>query len=111
MCFSIEFGLCDCIYGMVWRNGVIDIREMIYWWSETQCAGGGHLVAVGTSAIMVQEVWMITPTIGDGGKKKVIIHAFELQKVPIFAKHDVKAMVQQVDVSHTDTTMCGSFSF
>jgi hypothetical protein len=45
---------------------------------------------------MVQEVLAITPTTVDGGNKVVIIVAFALQKVPIFAKHDLKAMAQQV---------------
>ncbi len=56
-----------------------------------QCVGGGHLVDVGTSATMVQEVLGITPVIVDGGNKGVIV-ASTLQKAPIFAKHDVKAM-------------------
>jgi hypothetical protein len=38
----------------------------------------------------------ITPTIRDGGNKGVIRVVFTLQKVPIFAKHDVKAMAQHV---------------
>jgi hypothetical protein len=41
---------------------------------------------------MVQEVLVITLATIDGGNKGVIIVAFALQKVPIFAKHDVKAM-------------------
>jgi len=61
-----------------------------------QCVGGGHLVDVGTSAIMVQEVSGITLATGDGGNKGVIITTFSLQKVPILAKHDVKAMAQHV---------------
>jgi hypothetical protein len=59
-----------------------------------QCAGGGCLVNVGTSATIVQEVSMITLVTVDGGNKWEIIVAFALQKVPIFAKHDVKAMAE-----------------
>jgi len=61
-----------------------------------QCVGGGHLVDVGTLATMVQEVSTITLATGDGGNKGVIITTYVLQKIPIFAKHDVKTMVQQV---------------
>jgi hypothetical protein len=61
-----------------------------------QCVGGGHLVDLGTSATMVQKVSTITPATRDGGNKGVIKVASTLQKVPIFAKHDVKAMAQQM---------------
>jgi hypothetical protein len=59
-----------------------------------QCVGDGHLVDLGTSITKVQEVSAITLTTRDGGNKGVIIAASTLQKVPIFAKHDVKAMAQ-----------------
>ncbi len=59
-----------------------------------QCAGAGGLVDVGTSTTMVQEVLAIAPAIVDGENKGVIIIPSTLQKVPIFAKHDVKAMGQ-----------------
>jgi hypothetical protein len=61
-----------------------------------QCESGGHLVDVGTLATMVQKVLVITLATGDGGNKGMIIIISTLQKVPIFAKHDVKAMAQQV---------------
>jgi hypothetical protein len=38
-----------------------------------KCAGGGHLVNVGTSTTMIQEVSTITPATRDGGNKGVII--------------------------------------
>jgi hypothetical protein len=60
---------------------------MCWWW---------HLVDIGTLTTMVQEVSVITPTTVDGGNKGVIIVASTLQKDPIFAKHDVKAMAQHV---------------
>jgi hypothetical protein len=69
-----------------------------------QCVSGGHLVELGTSTTMVQEVFVITPTIRDGGNKGMIIAASTLQKVPIFAKHDVKAMAQQVAFNLVSTT-------
>jgi hypothetical protein len=49
---------------------------------------------------MVQEVLVITPATRDGRNKGVIRAASTLQKVPIFAKHDVKAMAQQ-EVMHS----------
>jgi len=45
---------------------------------------------------MVQEISAITLAIVDGGNKGVMIVTYVLQKIPIFAKHDVKAMAQQV---------------
>jgi hypothetical protein len=70
-----------------------------------QSAVGGHLVDVGKSTIMVQEVSTITPSTIDGGNKGVIIATSTLQKVQFFAKHDVKAMVQQV-ASNLVSTAC-----
>ncbi len=76
---SMEFGSCGCIYGMVWRNGVIDIREWCYIDEiKHQSAGGGHLVDVGTLATMVQKVSTITLATVDGGNKRVIIVASTL---------------------------------
>ncbi len=69
-----------------------------------QRVGGGHLVKLGTSTTMVQEVLVITPTIRDGGNKGMIIVASTLQKVPIFTKHDVKDMAQQVASNPVSTT-------
>jgi hypothetical protein len=69
-----------------------------------RCVGGGHLVDPGTLATMVQEVSMITPTTRDGGNKGVIIAVSTLQNVPIFTKHDVKAMAQHVASNPVSTT-------